>query len=162
VGALVVVSTFGSIVGVILTVSRLAQAMAQEGAFLRGFAASHPRWGTPARSIAVMTGASIVYVAVSSFRGVLAYFTFSVWIFYGATAVGLLILRRRKIGESAAWRAPLGVVPPLVVLAVAVVMTSQVVAAQPVQAMAGAAILAAGVPAYLWVARRRATPPSGA
>jgi APA family basic amino acid/polyamine antiporter len=161
VGALVVVSTFGSIVGVILTVSRLAQAMARDGAFLRGFAATHPRWGTPARSIAVMTGASIVYVAVSSFRGVLAYFTFSVWIFYGATAVAVIVLRRRGIGEANAWRAPLGWVPPLVVLAVGVVMTSQIVAAQPAQAAAGAAMLAAGLPAYLWVRQFRAAGPSG-
>lgn len=154
VGALVVVSTFGSIVGVILAVSRLAQAMARDGAFLASFAGSHPRWGTPARAIAVMTGASIAYVAVSSFRGVLAYFTFSVWIFYGATAVGLLILRRRRIGEAIAWRAPLGIVPPLVVLGVAVIMTSQVVASRPREAGYGALILAAGIPFYLLLKRR--------
>lgn len=154
VAALVVLATFGSILGVMFTVSRLAQAMAQRGALPPGLAPSHPRWGTPARAIAVMTVASLVYVGVASFRGILAYFTFSVWIFYGATAVGVLILRRRRIGESVAWRAPLGLVAPLVVLAVAVAMTSQLVARQPVQALIGTVILAAGFPAYAWVARR--------
>jgi APA family basic amino acid/polyamine antiporter len=156
VGVLVVVATFGSIVGVTLAVSRLTQAMARDGAFLHGFAVSDPRWGTPARSIAVMTGASVVYVAVSSFRGILAYFTFSVWIFYGLTAVALLILRRRRVGEATAWRAPLGLAAPVVVLAVAAVMTTQVVARQPAQALLGAGMLAAGFVVYRLLARRRA------
>lgn len=155
VAGLVVVSTFGSILGVVLTVSRLAQAMARDGAFLPAFAAVHPRWGTPARATAAMTAASIVYVAVSSFRGVLAYFTFSVWIFYGLTAAGLFILRRKRIGEERAWRAPLGVLPPLVVLAVAGVMTTQVVAREPREAIIGTLLLTAGVPVYLGLARRR-------
>ena len=153
---LVAVSTFGSILGVILTVSRLAQAMSRDGAFLRPFAAVHPRLGTPVPAIAVMTVTSLIYVLAASFRGILIYFTFSIWIFYGLTAVALLILRRRRVGEDIAWRAPLGLVPPVVVLVVAVVMTTQIVAAQPVHAVAGLAMLAAGFPAYALLSRVRA------
>jgi hypothetical protein len=114
VSALVVVATFGSISGTVLTVSRLGFAMAGSGAFFRGLATLHPRWGTPARATSALAAASVAYVFLASFRNILALFTFSVWIFYGITAVGLLILRRRGVGEPVAWRAPLGWVPPAV------------------------------------------------
>ena len=153
VSALVVVSTFGSILGTTLTVSRLGHAMAVRGAFFKGLATLHPRWGTPARATAVLTGAAIAYALTGSFDDILALFTFSVWIFYGITAVGLLILRRRGVGEPVSWRAPGGPVPPFVVIGVGVVMTVELVAADPRRALVGAALLAAAFPAYALIAR---------
>jgi APA family basic amino acid/polyamine antiporter len=113
----------------------------------------HPRWGTPARATAALTAASVAYVFLASFRNILALFTFSVWIFYGITAVALLILRRRGVGEPVAWRAPLGFLPPAVVLAVGAGMTVQLVADDPLRALAGAALLAAAFPVYALIAR---------
>lgn len=153
VSVLVVVSTFGSILGTVFTVSRLGFAMAQGGAFLRGAATLHPRWGTPARATAALAAASVVYVGLASFRSIVALFTFSVWIFYGVTAVALLILRRRGVGEPVAWRAPLGWLPPVVVLLVGAGMTVQLVADDPMRALGGAALLAAAFPVYALIAR---------
>ncbi len=153
VSILVVVSTFGSVLGTVFTVSRLGFAMAQGGAFLRGMATLHPRWGTPARATAALTLASVAYVVFGSFRGILALFTFSVWIFYGITAVALLILRRRGVGEPVPWRAPLGWVPPAVVLAVGAGMTVQLIAQDPMAALGGAALLASAFPVYAVIAR---------
>ena len=153
VAALVVVSTFGSILGTVLTVSRLGYAMARGGAFLSGMAVLHPRWGTPARATAALTLASVGYACFASFRNILALFTFSVWIFYGITAVALLILRRRGVGEPVTWRAPLGWLPPVVVLSVGAGMTIQLVADNPLRALAGAAVLAAGFPVYALIAQ---------
>ena len=153
VSALVVVSTFGSILGTVFTVSRLGHAMASSGAFLSSVATLHPRWGTPARATAALAAAAVVYVWLASFRGIVALFTFSVWIFYGITAVALLVLRRRGVGEPVAWRAPLGVVPPLVVLLVGAGMTVQLVADDPVRALLGACLLAAAFPVYALISR---------
>jgi amino acid transporter len=153
VSALVVVSTFGSILGTVFTVSRLGFAMAQGGAFLRSLATLHPRWGTPARATAALAAASVVYVRLASFRSILALFTFSVWIFYGITAVALLILRRRGVGDPVAWRAPLRWLPPVVVLVVGAGMTVQLVADDPIRALGGATLLAAAFPAYALIAR---------
>jgi APA family basic amino acid/polyamine antiporter len=153
VAALVVISTFGSILGTVLTVSRLGFAMARGGAFLRGMAALHPRWGTPARATTALTAAALGYVCFGKFRNILALFTFSVWIFYGITAVALIVLRRRRVGESAAWRAPFGWTAPVVVLTVGAGMTVQLVADDPLRALAGASLLAAGFPIYAVIAR---------
>jgi len=154
VSVLVVVSTFGSILGTVFTVSRLGFAMAQAGAFLRSVATLHPRWGTPARATATLAAASVVYVWLASFRSIVALFTFSVWIFYGITAVALLKLRRRGVGDPVAWRAPLGWAPPVVVLLVGAGMTVQLIADDPMRALGGAALLAAAFPAYAFLGRR--------
>jgi len=156
VSALVVLSTFGSILGTTFTVSRLGHAMAVRGAFFKGLAVLHPRWGTPARATAALTGAAIAYALTGSFEQILTLFTFAVWIFYGITAVGLLILRSRGVGEPVSWRAPLGLTAPLVVIGVGALMTAQLVAADPLRALAGAAILLAAFPAYALIARSAA------
>jgi APA family basic amino acid/polyamine antiporter len=158
VAALVVISTFGSILGTVFTVSRLGFAMSESGAFLRWFATLHPRWGTPARATIALTAAAVFYVLVTDFTNILALFTFAVWIFYGLTAVGLLILRHRKVGEPVAWRAPFGWLPSAVVLAVGAGMTIQLVAADWVHAAYGAALLAAAFPVYFFIVRSGVRP----
>jgi APA family basic amino acid/polyamine antiporter len=157
VAGLVVVATFGSILGTGLAVSRLGHAMAREGAFLRWFGAIDPHTKTPVRATAAMTAASLVYVASSGFRGILTLFSFSVWIFYGLTAVAVFVLRRRAVGGAAAWRAPGGPLAPLVVLAAGAYLTNRIVAADPKRALLGAAVIAAAVPVYAaarWRERR--------
>lgn len=158
VALLVVIATFGCCHGIVLTSSRLAYAMARDGVFFRWFGRVHPRFGTPARSVAVITIASILYVFATGFRNLLAFFSFSVWIFYGLTAVALLILRRRRVGEPVAWRAPGGPAAPAIILLVAACMTAGLTAEDPRRSLLSLALLLAGFPAYaIWRAllRRR-------
>lgn len=154
VGGLVVVSTFGAIQAVILTVSRLGYAMSRQGAFLPWFGALHPALGTPVRATAVMTAASLAYLASSSFRDIVTYFTFAIWIFYGLTAVAVVLLRRRGVGDPPGWRAPLGIVPSIVVLATGAFVSGQLVWQRPKDALVGLAILAASLPVYALVRKR--------
>jgi len=151
VALLVVVSTFGSITGIVLAVSRLGFAMAKDGAFVRWFGAIHPRWRTPARSTGVLVASSIFYVHAGTFRNLLQYFSFSVWIFYGLTALAVLRLRARGVGEDAPWKAPGGAAVPAVVLATALAMTAGLLVQNPGASLRGVAMLAAGFVVYgLW------------
>jgi APA family basic amino acid/polyamine antiporter len=151
VALLVVLCTFGSINGTVLTASRLGFAMARDGRFPSWFGGVHPRWGTPARSIAGLVAVAILYVVSAGFRNLLAFFSFSVWIFYGLTAVALVVLRRRGVGEPAAFRAPGGFVAPAVVLATATGMTTSLMVQDPRRSLAGLGLLLLGFPAYaLW------------
>jgi APA family basic amino acid/polyamine antiporter len=159
VALLVVVSTFGAINGTTLAVSRLGYAMALDGTVWRGLGAVHPRLGTPTRSIAAVVIASLAYVLTSEFRSLLELFTFSVWFFYGLTAVALFVLRRRGAGAPLAWRAPGGPIAPLVVLGTFVFMTASLFT-DPEQigtAALGAFLIAATVPIYLVWRRLRAS-----
>jgi APA family basic amino acid/polyamine antiporter len=80
VALLVSVATFGSVHGIVLAASRLGYAMARDGTFFRWFGKVHPAFGTPARAIAALSAASVIYVWVATFRDLLAFFSFAVWI----------------------------------------------------------------------------------
>jgi APA family basic amino acid/polyamine antiporter len=149
VAVLVVISTLGSLNGTVLAASRIAFAMAREGVFFRWFGEVQPTFGTPARSTLVLLLTTLAYVAVSDFRELLGIFSFNVWIFYATTAVALLVLRRRRVGEPIAWRAPGGLVPPIVVLTMAVVITGGSMVQSWKRSLLALGILLAGVPVYL-------------
>jgi len=151
VAGLVVLCTLGSMHGIILTASRAGFAMARDGAFFRWFGAAHPRFRSPARAVALVTAASIFYVFAAGFRNLLGFFSFSVWIFYGLTAAGLLALRRRGAGEPVPWRTPGGALAPMVVLAVAASMTAGLMIESPGRSITGLGMLLAGFPVFaIW------------
>jgi len=159
VAALVALCTFGSVHSVVLGASRLGYAMGRDGAFLRWFGRVDPHLGTPARSIAALVGATLVYVFAADFLSLLGLFSFSVWIFYAITAVALLILRRRGTGGAEAWRAPGGWLAPAVVLLTAAGMTTGLMREAPGRSLLGLALLLSGFGAYaVW---RRIAPRQG-
>jgi len=100
--------------------------------------------------------AAAAYSITASFDFLLGLFSFTVWIFYALTATAVLILRRRRVGEPLRFRAPLGVVPPVVVIATALVMTAGTIIDAPLRALAGAAMLVLVAFAYLLWRRSRA------
>ena len=161
VALLVAVCAFGSVHSIVLGASRIGYAMARDAAFFGWFGAIAPRLGTPARSIGALAAVTLVYVFAAGFRNLLSLFTFSVWIFYALTAVALVVLRRRAVGGEKAWRAPGGLVAPLVVVLTAILMTTGLLRNDPVRAAIGLALLLSGFPAF-WIWRRiraRATSP---
>lgn len=151
VALLVVVCTLGSINGTVLASSRLGFAMAREGQLPSWFGEVHARWGTPARSVGGLVAATLVYVFAAGFRNLLAFFSFSVWIFYGLTAISLLVLRRRRVGEPLRWRAPGGPAAPAVIVLTAAAMTAGLTIQNPGRSLTGLALLLAGFPVHaLW------------
>jgi APA family basic amino acid/polyamine antiporter len=154
VSAVVAVCTFGSATAIVLVVSRLAWAMGGQGALPRAFAVIHPGRGTPVRATWGVAAVSAVYAAFAGFQSLVEYFTFTVWIFYSLTAAAVLILRRRRVGEGTAWRAPGGVAAPAVVVAVGAVMTGGLFLRSPLRSSLGLLLLACGF--GVWALRRRA------
>jgi APA family basic amino acid/polyamine antiporter len=143
--AIVCVSTFGSVNGIVLTASRLGHAMSVDGVIPPWFSRLHPRRNTPTRTIAVMVVCTIVYVWASDFRGLLEFFGQTIWLFYGLTAVSALILRRR--GRSAGFTAPW--FAPWVVVTTALAMSIGLAIANPKRFFIGVALMSAASPAYL-------------
>jgi APA family basic amino acid/polyamine antiporter len=153
VALLVAVCAFGSVHSIVLGASRIGYAMARDAAFFEWFGAVAPRLGTPARSVGALAAVTLIYIFAAGFRNLLSLFTFSVWIFYALTAVALLVLRRRGIGGAGVWRAPGGVVAPLVVVLTAILMTTGLLRHDPLRASIGLALLLSGLPAF-WIWRK--------
>ncbi len=143
--AIVCVSTFGSVNGIVLTASRLGHAMSADGVIPPWFAQLSPRRHTPSRTIAVMVACTTVYIWASDFRGLLEFFGQTIWLFYGLTAVSALLLRRRGRvhGFRALWFAP------WIVVATALAMSIGLAIANPQRFFIGVALVSAALPAYL-------------
>jgi APA family basic amino acid/polyamine antiporter len=145
--AIVVVSTFGSVNGIVLAASRLGHAMSDDKVIPPWFAHVSPTRHTPTRAIAAMAAVTIVYVWASDFRGLLEFFGQTIWVFYGLTAFGLLKLRRRGPAPPGAFRAP--VWAPFVVIATALAMSIGLACAKPRRFVTGLALVTVSLPVYL-------------
>ncbi len=150
----IAVSTFGFLNLVILVTPRVLQAMAADGVFFARLAVLHPTYRTPAAAIVALAGCAVALTLTKTFGQLVDYVTFGDWIFFGSTVAGLFIYRARE--PHAAFGVPgYPWTPALFVLAAAYVVVSAVLS-NPKNAAIGAALIAAGVPAYLFWRRRRA------
>jgi APA family basic amino acid/polyamine antiporter len=94
--ALIIISAFGATQNNLLTNARIVFAMGEGGDFFRWTGRVHPRWGTPGNSMIVMGVWSMLFVLSGSFDILADMFVFMAWVFYGLTAIGFFILRRKK------------------------------------------------------------------
>ena len=150
-------STAGFLNLVILVTPRVYQAMARDGVFFSALATLHPRTRTPVAAIALQGAWSIALVLSGSYGDLLDWVTFADWIFFGLTAATLFVYRRRE-ARGAFFRAPLHPWSTgLFMLAASYVVLGAIVS-NPMNAMRGTLVLAAGVPVYLWWRRGAGRP----
>src|SRR4029079_8852385 len=142
VAIVVVVCVLGSLGTMLMFAPRVYYAMAQDGLFPKVAAAVHPRYGTPARAIAIDATLASLLVAIGQFDSIVAYFVFITVVFIALTVFSVFVVRRRDpsfVVPGYPWaRAAL-----LVLLAVLLVLMAL---NNPLQAVAGC-----GVVAVAWV-----------
>ena len=113
----VMLSTFGTLNGTLLTAPRVFFAMADDGLFFRRVAAVHPRYGTPYVSILLTTGLGIVFVMLRTFEQLADTFVTAIVPFYALAVASIFVLRRRADYDPP-FRVPLyPVVPALFIVA---------------------------------------------
>jgi amino acid transporter len=155
VAALVMVSTFGSLNGSILTSPRVFFAMAEDGLFFRSVAAVHQRYHTPYVALVLYMLLGIAGVATRSFEQLAEMFVLGIWPFY-ALGVGAVFLVPRRRPELAplcrAWGYP---VLPAVFLLVSIVMLANRIVSRPLETGISFGIILLGIPVYyMWRALR--------
>jgi APA family basic amino acid/polyamine antiporter len=151
--AIVVVSVLGSLAAFMISAPRVYYAMAGDGLFLRSVAQTHPRFGTPARAVAVQGIIASALVAVGSFEQIVAYFFFVVIFFLGLTIAGLFMLRRRPAQSESAVLTPGYPITPMAFLALVAAMLALLAVRSPREAALGCAVVLAGWPVYTWIAK---------
>jgi APA family basic amino acid/polyamine antiporter len=133
-----------------MTTPRLYWAMAERGLFFRGVAELHPRWQTPVRAILVQTAwAAVLVLAWGTFEELVSYVLFVDWIFFGLTGAAVFVLRRRRRGPPDTYRVPGYPIVPAAFVAVSAWFVAETLWGKASQAIAGAALLAVGIPVYL-------------
>jgi APA family basic amino acid/polyamine antiporter len=130
-------------------------AMAERGLFFRGVAELHPRWRTPVRAILLQSGwAAVLVLAWGTFEKLVSYVLIVDWVFFGLAGAAVFVFRRR--GMPAPYRAPGYPALPAVFVAVSGWFVAGTLWGRPWQGLAGATLLALGVPVYkAWARIRR-------
>jgi amino acid transporter len=152
IGALVMLSVFGTLNGSILSSPRVFYAMAEDGLFFRTVGKVHPKYETPYVAIAFIVVIAVIYVLLRDFMQLAEGYVLGVWPFLALCAIGLFILRVKRPDFPRAYRA-LGypVIPALFVLATFAIVINSLFT-QFWSTIASILITLVGVPLYfLWI-----------
>lgn len=145
--ALAALRVLGSMAALLMLSPRVYYAMARDGLFFRSVAEVHPRFGTPARAIAVQAFLASLMVVLGTFSQIMAYFVFVAVAFLGLTVAGTL--RLNTLGKK---RASLHIAAypytPLIFLVLVALMLFLVSWRSPFEALLGVCVVLIGVPAF--------------
>jgi APA family basic amino acid/polyamine antiporter len=150
-------STFGFLDLVILVSPRVYQAMARDGLFFASFAKLHPRYRTPVMAIAFQALVAATLILTGSYGQLLDWVVFADWIFFGATALTLVVFRQRDARAGvvdSGYRAPLYPVSVALFVLAAMYVVFGSITSNPANAGRGVLLLVAGVPVFLFWRRR--------
>jgi basic amino acid/polyamine antiporter, APA family len=147
VSVVVTVSTFGALIGIMLTAPRVFFAMADEGLFFPVMARVHPRYHTPYVAISLAALLGVAFVLTRTFEQLSDTFVLSIWPFYGLAVAGLYKLRRRT-DLSRPYKVPGYPVLPAVFIAGVAYLVGNALVTDPVWTSVTFTIVLAGVPVY--------------
>jgi basic amino acid/polyamine antiporter, APA family len=151
-----IVSLAASISAMVLAGPRVYFAMARDGMFVRAAGRVHPRFHTPAAAIVAQGVWSSVLVLSGTLAQLVTYTGFAIVLFAGVAVSALFVLRRRDAGAPRPFSALGYPWAPAIFVAASGAMVANSFWRDPTSSLAGAALIAAGVPVYYAI--RRAPP----
>jgi APA family basic amino acid/polyamine antiporter len=153
----IAVSTLGFLSQSMLTAPRVYYAMARDGVFFEPIGRIHPRTRVPTAAIALQGVFAVVLAAWGQYRQILDYMIAVDFVFFGLTAAGLFVFRRRDGDGGPGFRAPGHPWTTAAFVAACWLFVLNLVARKPGDTLVGMAILLGGLPVYaLWRRRGRA------
>ena len=152
---LLLVTTFNCCSVTILMSSRLFYAMSRDGQFFRRVDYLHPRFQTPSRSLALQAAWTTLMVLSGSFDTLTDMLIFAAFIFYGATTVGVFVLRRRMPDTPRPYRVIGYPVVPALFLAFCAYLLINTLLYRPSEAFISLGLMATGVPFYFYWNRKK-------
>jgi basic amino acid/polyamine antiporter, APA family len=156
---MVALSTFGSANANVLATSRVTFAMGAENRWFAWAGKVQPKYNTPGNALLLNAAWSCILIISGSFDMLTDMLIFVSWFFYGMSALGVFILRKRMktfLRSYKVWGYP--VVPLLFVLFVAFFLCSTVYTdvmnyrkgtAPVINSVLGIIITCTGIPVYL-------------
>ncbi|MFZ2507055.1 MAG: amino acid permease [Steroidobacteraceae bacterium] len=152
------ISTVGSLNGVLLTRARVPYAAARDGLFFRRFARLSPGASVPAASVLLHGVLAALLAASGTFDQLTNLATLIFVLFWALSGIALMVLRRRLADAQRPFRVPLYPFVPLAfVLIMAGVLMSTIIES-PAEAAAAFGLLALGLPLYPYFRRRDKDP----
>ena len=156
----ITISTLGFLSQGMLTAPRVYFAMAEDGLFFRGVAAVSRRTRVPVVAIALQGIAAAIIALSGTFGQILSYVVSVDFIFFGLTGLALFVFRRRDPSQRVPFEVPGHPFTTAFFVIACWTVVVATVANNPVNAIIGYAILAAGIPACLFWQRQNAKAPA--
>ncbi|MBK5271786.1 MAG: amino acid permease, partial [Bacteroidia bacterium] len=157
IGILIVITTLGCDHATIVTSSRIYYAMAKEGMFFKK-ASELNKASVPGNSLLYQCIWACILVLSGTFDQLTDMVIFAIFFFYGATALGVFILRKKMPDAPRpykVWGYP--VVPAIVILFSATLFINTIIA-RPREAGIGLVLMLTGVPMYFYFRKRYLNP----
>ncbi|MCX6291429.1 MAG: amino acid permease [Bacteroidetes bacterium] len=152
--ALIMISTFGCLNGIIFTAARVYYAMAKDGLFFKQ-AGTLNRNNVPAKSLTMQCIWSCLLCFSGSYGDLLDYVMFAVMIFYVLTVTGLFILRVKKPDAERPYKTLGYPVLPAIYVLLALLVSLFMILNNGQNCLYGAVIMIAGVPVYYLINRKK-------
>jgi APA family basic amino acid/polyamine antiporter len=150
VSVMILIAILGSLNSVILTSPRIYFAMARDGLFPNLVGKAHPKLHTPVWAIVIQACLSCVMVLVGNFYQLLSYTVFFMLLTSIATAIGVIVMRKKRPTLERPYRVPGYPLIPLLFIAAYVWIGLRIFLHNPTDSLIGLGITASGVPFYLW------------
>ena len=154
ISAAVIISTFGSLNGTILTGPRVYYAMAKDKLFFQRVAKVHPRFHTPGFAILIQAIWACILTLSGTFEQLFTFVMFVAIIFW-ITAVASVFTLRKKYPHLPrpykTWGYP--VVPIVFIIASLGILINTLIE-KPVESLAGLGFTAMGIPVYYYWKRK--------
>lgn len=127
VATVVMISTFGTLNGTMITGPRVLFAMADDGLLFKSLGRVHPRFKTPSTSIMVVTIIGALFVLVGTFEQLADAFVTAIVPFY-ALAVASVFVFRKRANYDPPFRVPLyPIVPAIFILSTIALLANAVI-----------------------------------
>ena len=157
IAVIVMISTFGTLMGSMMTGPRIFFAMADAGLFFKGISQVHPRFKTPARAIAMTTALAIFFVLIRKFEALADTFILAIWPFYALAAAAVFVLRRREPDRLRPVRTFAYPLPPLLFILSGALILANAAITSPRDPIIAFGVILSGIPVYLaWRGRNAA------
>ena len=154
VALLILVTTCNATNSTILTSARIFYAMAREGHFYQPAEKIHPVYQTPSVALLLQAVWSVLLVWSGTFDQLTDMLIFSAFIFYGATALAVILMRKREPLQPRTYRVIAYPFTPFLFCVFCVLLIGVALQSQPREALAGLGLIALGVPFYLYWTRK--------
>ena len=155
---IILITTLGCTNATILMPPRVYYAMAKDGLFFRRAAEIHPQYHTPNPALWMQGVWASLLVLSGSFDQLTDMLIFAAFFFYGATAFGVFVMRRREPDAERPYRVwGYPIVPALFVLFCAALIIITCINS-PREAALGIVLMLTGVPFYFYWNRNRKSP----
>ena len=151
----IMISTFGTLNGSMMTGPRIFFAMADDRLFFRRLAEVHPRFGSPALCIVLASVLGVIYVSIRQFADLADQFIIGIWPFYALGVAAVFVLRRRRPEAARPYRVWGYPLVPVLFLVASVYLLGNYMLTETGIFLWDVVVILSGIPIYVYWARRR-------